>query len=256
MDDQLRAIQSAVLDRMRIQHRSNVNPQFCGCTFRPSCLVVTFKRKKTAKWLKTMVPTIKPWEGAALEAVSEAELPRCHAIVGYLPESENVSSAHILKLLAAQNKRLNTTFWKVLQKDVQRDTTVVTLAVDEFSATVLKKNKRIASYCFALVLLRPRGETAETCTDGKGSSASIRLVASGSSTKVATAKHKADRKPSAVSLPKAPVGNLTEPQGSSRFLKEYPGFLPPRQVSDHRHRGKRKATWLRSKLHYAATRVS
>ncbi|KAL7723914.1 hypothetical protein ACLKA6_014508 [Drosophila palustris] len=79
---ELSRVQEAILDVIRTQRQGAIKPYFTGCTFRPGWLLISCANKETADWLKATVPELKPWTGAKMELVAEANMPKPQVYIG------------------------------------------------------------------------------------------------------------------------------------------------------------------------------
>ncbi|XP_045471710.1 RE1-silencing transcription factor-like [Harmonia axyridis] len=87
--DQLKAIKKFLI----------ITPKFQQLHMRPSWLELTCSDKAT--------------EGSDLRIAEEAELPHPEILVGYLPDSHDLSTEEILKVVENQNAGLKTSSWRV-----------------------------------------------------------------------------------------------------------------------------------------------
>ncbi|KAM8702328.1 hypothetical protein ACLKA7_004992 [Drosophila subpalustris] len=80
-------VREAILDKIREQRQGAVKPYFTGCSLRPGWLLISCANQETANWLKATVLKLKLWNGAQIELVAEADMPRPQIYVGYFPSS-------------------------------------------------------------------------------------------------------------------------------------------------------------------------
>ncbi|KAL7725068.1 hypothetical protein ACLKA6_010342 [Drosophila palustris] len=133
---ELSTIQEAILDVIRKQRQEAVKPFFTGCSFRPGWLLISCANRETADWLKVTVP--KLWNGAQVDLVAEADMPRPQIYVGYFPKTEKHSNEDILQLLEGQNRTLRIGDWRVLNRVDRGKHIELTFSVDPTSDVQLK----------------------------------------------------------------------------------------------------------------------
>ena len=155
--DQMKATQEAIMDRIVEQKDGATKPKFLGSTFKPGWLVLNCADEATTIWLKGIVHKIKPWEGANLKAVEDADIPRAQILVGYFPGCNETPSDRILSLIQGQNEGVRVEEWKVLGRVNQNNTATLTLSTDHNSAEVLKRNQYMVNFRFGQVQLRVKG---------------------------------------------------------------------------------------------------
>ncbi|KAG5863387.1 hypothetical protein JTB14_015712 [Gonioctena quinquepunctata] len=94
----------------------------------------------TMQWLKSTIEDIKPWEGAELRVVEEAEMPHNEILVVYLSGSQRYSSEKILGLIEAQNESPNATNRRVPRRASEGPLELLTFSIDHQSAGRLRKH--------------------------------------------------------------------------------------------------------------------
>lgn len=141
--DQLNLIQEGIIGAILEQKEEDTKPNFHNATFRAGWLSLICGDDETAEWLKQFCATATPWEGAKLRAVEEKDLPRPRIAVGYFPNAGEDSTEKILGLVKGQNKGLDTTQWRVLNRKTLDAMTCITVSVDEPSANILENSNRV-----------------------------------------------------------------------------------------------------------------
>ncbi|KAG5893074.1 hypothetical protein JTB14_021575 [Gonioctena quinquepunctata] len=125
---------------------------------RPGWVALMCADNTTMQWLKSTIKDIKPWVGAELRVVEEAEMPHNEILVAYLPGSQGYSTEKILGLIEAQNESLNATNWRVLRRVSEGPLELLTLSVDHQSAERLRKTGFVINYKFGHTTLRPKSK--------------------------------------------------------------------------------------------------
>ncbi|KAL7726559.1 hypothetical protein ACLKA6_010424 [Drosophila palustris] len=149
-------VREAILDKIREQRQGAVKPYFTGCSLRPGWLLISCANQETANWLKATVPKLKLWNGAQIEIVAEADMPRPQIYVGYFPKTEKCSNEDILQLLEGQNSALRIGDWRTLNRVERGKHVELTLSVDPVSDDLLKSQGYTLCYGFGLVNVRPK----------------------------------------------------------------------------------------------------
>jgi len=114
--EQITAVQSCILDRVFEGRTGPVKPHFAGNRFMPGWLIINCLDIETVEWLKNTVPSLKPWEGAVLKVMDEADVPKARIFVGYFPGSASWQNPRILGQIEAQNTGLRVGEWRVLHR--------------------------------------------------------------------------------------------------------------------------------------------
>ncbi|KAL7724948.1 hypothetical protein ACLKA6_002312 [Drosophila palustris] len=153
---ELVVVREAILDKIREQRQGAVKPYFTGCSLRPGWLLISCANQETANWLKATVPKLKLWNGAQIEIVAEADMPRPQIYVGYFPKTEKCSNEDILQLLEGKNSALRIGDWRTLNRVERKKHVELTLSVDPVSDDLLKSQGYTLCYGFGLVNVRPK----------------------------------------------------------------------------------------------------
>ncbi|KAM8718854.1 hypothetical protein ACLKA7_001546 [Drosophila subpalustris] len=109
-------VREAILDEICEQRQGAVKPYFTGCSFRRGWLLISCANQETANWLKATVPKLKLFNGAQIELVAEADMPRPQIYVGYFAKTEKCSNEDILQLLKGQNRIGRIGDWRTLNR--------------------------------------------------------------------------------------------------------------------------------------------
>ncbi|KAM8702584.1 hypothetical protein ACLKA7_001920 [Drosophila subpalustris] len=155
---ELSRVQEAILDVIRTQRQGAIKPYFTGCTFRPGWLLISCANKETADWLKATVPELKPWTGAKMELVAEANMPKPQVYIGYFPKTEKYSNEDILQLLEGQNRALRIGDWRILNRVDRGKQIELTFSVDPLSDEQLQSVGYRLCYGFGQVHIRQRSK--------------------------------------------------------------------------------------------------
>ncbi|KAG5876066.1 hypothetical protein JTB14_004425 [Gonioctena quinquepunctata] len=156
--EQMESVRETILDKIiEIGKNAAVQPHFHSSHNGPGWVSLMCADDTTMHWLKGVIKGIKPWRGAELRVVEEAELPHDEILVAYLPGSQGYSTEKILGLMEAQNKSLNAINWRVLNRTSEGPLELLTLSVDLPSAERLRKTEFVINYQFGHATLRPRG---------------------------------------------------------------------------------------------------
>jgi hypothetical protein len=155
-NDQMKAIQEAILQKIVDLEEGSVKPKFLGSTYRAGWMVLNCENEATAKWLLDHVGTLSPWEGAKLKAVEKKDLPKAIIVNAFFPDSVEDNNERILKLLRGQNDGLSTAGWRILRRTQEGSAVHLTMSIDGPSCENLKKIGYKASFKFGQVGIRPK----------------------------------------------------------------------------------------------------
>lgn len=158
-NEQLGKIQGAILKLILAKKKDDqCRPGFQGTQWKPGYLIVSCNNERTAEWLIASENTLIPWEGATLKVVKEADIPRNKIVTAYIPNSAEDSNETILDLIESQNLGLKATGWKVLRRTEEGKVSLLTMAIDNASASQIEKDGPTVYYKFSTVQLRLRGK--------------------------------------------------------------------------------------------------
>lgn len=155
---QMGQIQENILMKV-IEKETPPSPQFSGYAYRPGWLSISCDNEATAEWLKNIIGSVEPWEGAKLKAVDEADLPKSKVLSCYFPNSSHDDTEKILKLIKAQNG-LASSEWKILRRTNEGTAAHLIMSVDLASIEQLKKQDYKISFKFSKVILHNKSEKA------------------------------------------------------------------------------------------------
>ncbi|BES94059.1 Hypothetical protein NTJ_06868 [Nesidiocoris tenuis] len=103
-DEQLNVVRMA-LARWIISNPADAHPlSFLGLVFRRGWLLLTCEDAATAAAVRAEVPRLRPWEGARLRVLAEADFPRTRFAAGYFPFSSQLSTEEIMSSVIGQNR--------------------------------------------------------------------------------------------------------------------------------------------------------
>ncbi|XP_045474024.1 uncharacterized protein LOC123680265 [Harmonia axyridis] len=159
--DQLKAIKKSIMEEvMALGKEDAIKPNFQQSHIRPGWLDLTCFDKATVEWLRNIQPKLKPWEGADLRIAEEAELPHLEILVGYLPESQDLSCEEIFKLVENHNEGLKTSSWRVLRRGPSGPMHEIVISDDRASVERLRAQNWRINYLFGQSNLRLKGSKA------------------------------------------------------------------------------------------------
>lgn len=153
--ERLKAVQQSILEAYDHLTLQGSQVRFERCTFRSGYLIVTCADKDSAGWLKEIVPSLSPWEGASLQALDGEALPKPHVCTTFVQdEAEPVKVATILNRLGVSNRGLRTNLWTVWGSTRSGKGTVWTFSMDTESMDYLKKANMEAYFGFGRLRFR------------------------------------------------------------------------------------------------------
>lgn len=164
--EQMIAVQKAILKDVALQRKHKIKPKFGNCMFRLGHMIITCKNQETVKWLKAIVPKIRPWDNACLKAVDEINLPRPEILLGFFPLSADDSTDEILALIESQNEGLVVDAWRILKRyTVKQQHTELVFTADATSMKTLKDCKFTIDYKFGSAFIRKKSNTQKENDD-------------------------------------------------------------------------------------------
>ncbi|CAB0008982.1 unnamed protein product, partial [Nesidiocoris tenuis] len=158
------------LARWIISNPADAHPlSFLGLVFRRGWLLLTCEDAATAAAVRAEVPRLRPWEGARLRVLAEADFPRTRFAAGYFPFSSQLSTEEIMSSVIGQNREedLRTREWRVVQRSNLDDTAVVTLAMDDSAADGLARAGGTIRYLFGRVTIKQRRSGGAPASGGR-----------------------------------------------------------------------------------------
>lgn len=133
---QVAAVQSAAITKMKALPETEPLPQFHDSLLVHGALLVMCQSLNAKKWLKSIVNTLTPWEGAKLRLFNLDELPHLTKMSVFIPGVYQ-DTTEILTLLKRQNPGLDTSLWHVIERYEQSDGIALDIGVDEQSLEIL-----------------------------------------------------------------------------------------------------------------------
>lgn len=155
--EQLDMAGQAILDKIEEQREDIVKPKFLNSTYKAGYLMLLCKDNSTVDWLKKYAIELKPWEGAELWATLESNIPQAKTLIGYFPNSANLSHERVLHRIQGQNAGLKIDRWRVLRKEDRGTTSLMVLSIDQTSADNITAQDLKLSYGFREVPVKIRG---------------------------------------------------------------------------------------------------
>ncbi|XP_072376085.1 uncharacterized protein [Diabrotica undecimpunctata] len=137
----LKAVQTSILEALERTPEEGPQIRLLKSTFKPGYLVMTCADSASAQWLRDTTPTLKPWEGASLQAKDESEVERPCSCTVYIPDEDGkrLGAESVLTRLRVSNRKLNTRIWTVLGKTPAEKGQVWVLSMDKESFEELNK---------------------------------------------------------------------------------------------------------------------
>lgn len=136
--EHMAALKNAILQATLECKTPGCKPQFEGCVPRTDWLLIVCSSNGAADWLRANFEHIKAKCGLDVKLIEESSFPRAHLVRGYFPQSSEDTNVTVLGYLAAQND-LDTTLWKVIQREVKDTMLHLTFLVDNASWLSLQK---------------------------------------------------------------------------------------------------------------------
>ncbi|KAK0158069.1 hypothetical protein PV327_011170 [Microctonus hyperodae] len=131
-------ISRALLAAMDAIPKGMAVPRFEGTRWLRGALWVTCADDQAKEWLNNVVPSLRPWENAALTLLDKGKIPRLKKMMAVFPDTNEEVGA-IFRRLVRCNPGLQTEMWKVWRaKPVGRNLQLI-LGVDEGSVAELTK---------------------------------------------------------------------------------------------------------------------
>lgn len=140
-EDRLKAVKASVLAAYDVIPREGPQVRLAKCVLRPGHLVMTCADSASAAWLRDVVPTLRPWEGASLVALEGDDIPKPCACTVFVPDEDGVrvEAERLLSRLKVSNHGLNTEYWKVWASTPMDKGRMWVLQMDKESLEELKK---------------------------------------------------------------------------------------------------------------------
>ena len=141
-DDELETIDRYLLRQVRLtgeygKSRPGFVFEFRGCSMETGYAVMTCANRETANWLREL--KIKPWEGARIKVVEEADIPHKALAFGTFPKSDYLKTSEIVEILRVQNPEINLSKWKVVARRNQGGLVELSFRVDKTGEEYIRK---------------------------------------------------------------------------------------------------------------------
>ncbi|XP_037945270.1 putative uncharacterized protein DDB_G0282133 [Teleopsis dalmanni] len=152
---QFEILQQCILNEIRKLPANSDKPNFDGCIFKYGFITLIYDNKdvSTEKWIKSAVPTLKPWPNFSVRIVEEENIPCSQIFTAWFPESNDEGNKTILTQIEKRNKGLSTKKWEVLFRNENGINTELILDIDPISVKNLDQlnyeiNYRSYKVCF------------------------------------------------------------------------------------------------------------
>lgn len=126
-----------LLEALDAVPKGQVVPCFEGTRCDRGVLWVDCSDEPAKEWLRTIVPNLKPWEGASLQVLEKERLPKLKRVTAVLPGTTEGTDV-ILNRLNRQSPGLRTPLWRVWDRKVVRESVHLVLGVDCHSLETLR----------------------------------------------------------------------------------------------------------------------
>lgn len=132
--------------------------RFVKCTHRPGYLTINCADEASAKWLREIVPTIKPWDNASLKVMEGDAIPKPWVCTAYVPDEgkERLEAKRILTRLRIGNRGLKTHLWTIWGKTPETKGVLWNFAIDRESRDELEKLDMNPFFGYGRLRLRVR----------------------------------------------------------------------------------------------------
>lgn len=167
-DEQLDRVQNDIMVSTLSAAAAGYRPAFTSLVYRTGWLLLHCKNRGTADWLRTIIPVGGSLGDIPLRIIEGDDLPRHRIAVGYFPNSSNLSSELILEHLFNQNTGLNTDHWRVLQRSEEGNISLLTVSVDEASASAIEAENHRVNFRWGTISLRLRKAGGTQTATGAG----------------------------------------------------------------------------------------
>lgn len=179
---QILATQKAILKLVAQQRKQKIKPKFGTCLIRQGYMILICKNQDTVQWLKAIIPNIKPWEDANLDAVDEKNIPQPDILIGFFPYSTEDSTNEILALVESQNNGLDVDAWRIMKRQTIKEQHIqLNFTVDSLSMEALERCGFVLDYKFGTAPLRKRN--SNEATEGKEPKSTGAICGSGNANK-------------------------------------------------------------------------
>lgn len=170
--DQLDQLSKYIMKLMDASPEEEQGPCFLTMGKRSGGLVLTCADETTVRWVWQYVPDRVPWEGVKLVVYDEKQIPKPRIAVVFIPEQE-IEDAVILKRFKRQNRGIDVSSWRVINKRSEAGGQTIALSIDEPSCELLASRDFKVFFGYGPVTFRvkPRrepGDEDREAEDGEG----------------------------------------------------------------------------------------
>lgn len=139
--DKQTAVRTTIMEAL--DNIPDYGPQvrFVRCIHRPGQVVMICADRESADWLRDVVPTLRPWQGAYLKTLDEVDIENTWLCTAFVPDEngQKLTVEKILNRLRVRNQRLKTHLWKVRNSNEMEKGIYWTFDTDKESAEEIKK---------------------------------------------------------------------------------------------------------------------
>ncbi|KAF6211924.1 hypothetical protein GE061_012441 [Apolygus lucorum] len=154
--EQMNQIQDCIIEAIFELDLDGPKPGFTETAYRRGWLCMRCVDEESLIWLKSFIPSCKPWDGGNLKVLEGKDLPKPRVATAFLPKCAEETNERIFHFLARQNRGLNVESWRVLSRKREGAmSALMTLLIDAESAEVLENNAEV-SIKLARGTIRPR----------------------------------------------------------------------------------------------------
>ncbi|XP_030746581.1 uncharacterized protein LOC115875303 [Sitophilus oryzae] len=155
--EKLEAVQKSILAAYEAIQEGGPQVRFQKFTYKPGFLEITCADYTSATWLKEIIPTLRPWEGASLKALEGEEATMSHVCIVFIPDEdgERLEIKRILNRLRISNRCLKTHLWNVMESEPMDKGVLWTFSVDKDSREELHKLGMSPFFGFGKLTFRP-----------------------------------------------------------------------------------------------------
>ncbi|XP_072380719.1 uncharacterized protein [Diabrotica undecimpunctata] len=162
--DKLKAVEIAILGAYDKILEAGPQVRFLKSTYRPGFLELNCADDISARWLKEVIPTLRPWESASLRAVEGEDIPKPHSCTVFVQDEhgERLESKRILNRLRISNHGLRTHLWTVWGSKPLEKGVLWTFSMDSESREELQKLKMSPFFGVGRLTFRPKEGKTKT----------------------------------------------------------------------------------------------
>lgn len=154
--DEQKAIEGAIIGELHKLPDDGPQVRFQGCSFKPGWIVVKCADEASRVWLKEIIDKLHPI-GKDVVAVEGVDIPKPNTATAFFPGC-SLQAEEILRVLHSQNRMLPTGNWKVLNRSVTAQGTMLTVAMDDISVSLLTELKGCPYFNMGRVQFKVRNE--------------------------------------------------------------------------------------------------